>query len=271
MRNLIKFISLYSYAITFILLVFISVFFLVNENFVLKTKFLNSSNFISGNIYSLQSSIKDYFALDKKNKLLEKENKLLRENIIFKTDFEQSADSVYKNSYSLIRAEVINNSLRKDKNYITINKGRKDGIKEGMGVISNLGVVGKVKYVSNNFSTIISLLNTSHYVSSLVKETGTLSTINWSGKDPSILSLLYVPKHINIEVGNQIITSSFDSIYPKDIVIGEIVSVNKEVNSNFYQIEVISSQNFYNLSNVYVINYLMKDEKIKIEQRTNEE
>ena len=155
MRNLIKFISLYNYSITFYLLVFFSSYFLVNDNFVLKTKYLNSSNYIIGTVFSFQTSITDYFRLEEKNKLLETENKLLKEKII-NTSENLYNDSLNSYSFSLIEAEVINNSLRKTKNYITINRGSKDGIKEGMGVISSLGIVGKIKYVSDNFSTIIS-------------------------------------------------------------------------------------------------------------------
>ena len=164
MRNLIKFISLYNYSITFLLLVLFSSYFLINENFVLKTKYLNSSNYIIGSVFSFQSSLKNYFTLKEKNLLLQNENKLLKEKII-NTSNNSSYNSI--NSLGLIEAEVINNSLRKTKNYITINKGSEDGIKEGMGVISNSGIVGKVKYVSNNFSTVISLLNTSFFTCSL--------------------------------------------------------------------------------------------------------
>ena len=108
MRNLIKFISLYNYSITFYLLVFFSSYFLVNDNFVLKTKYLNSSNYIIGTVFSFQTSINDYFRLEQKNKLLEKENKLLKEEIINTSDNPYD-DSLYSYSFSIIEAEVINN------------------------------------------------------------------------------------------------------------------------------------------------------------------
>lgn len=268
MRNLIKFISLYNYSITFLLLVLFSSYFLINENFVLKTKYLNSSNYIIGSVFSFQSSIKNYFTLKEKNLLLQNENKLLKEKII-NTSNNSSYDSI--NSLGLIEAEVINNSLRKTKNYITINKGSEDGIKEGMGVISNSGIVGKVKYVSNNFSTVISLLNTSFFISSLIQESATLSSVNWDGSDPTKLKLLYVPKHLSVFEGSEIITSSFDAIYPKGILIGKVISINSDVNSNFYDIYISSSQNFYSISKVYVIDNPMNEEKKKLEKITNEE
>ena len=270
MRNLIKFISLYNYSITFYLLVFFSSYFLINDNFVLKTKYFNSSNYIIGSVFTFQNSIKNYFTLKEKNLLLEAENKQLKQELI-NTSNDFSNDSINNFQFSLIEAEVINNSLRKTKNYITINKGIKHGVKEGMGVISNSGIIGKVKYVSDNFSTIISLLNTSFFVSSLIKESGTLSSVNWEGKDPSKLKLLYVPKHLDIVEGSDVVSSSFDSIYPKGILIGKIISVNREVNSNFYDIDISSSQNFYSISKVYVINNFMYEEKKNLEKITDEE
>ena len=139
-----------------------------------------------------------------------------------------------------------------------------------MGVISSSGIVGKVKYVSQNFATIISTLNTSFYISSIVKKTNTLSSVNWNGDNPKTLKLLYVPKHIDIREGDEIISSSFDSIFPQGISIGKIKEIRKDVNSNFYDIDILSTQDFYNLSTVYIVKYLLVDEKVELEKITDE-
>jgi len=202
---------------------------------------------------------------------LERENKKLRDKIIRSySSIKEDVDSSLNRNYNYIKAEVLNNSVRKSKNYITINKGTKDGLKEGMGVISSKGVVGKVKYVSENFATVISILNTSFYVSSILKKTNTLSSVNWDGVNPKTLKLLYVPKHIDIRKGDEIISSSYDSIFPKGISIGKIKKIRKDVNSNFYDIDILSTQDFYNLSTVYIVNYLLVDEKIQLEKITDE-
>ena len=151
MRNLIKLIGLYNYSLTFIALIFLSFFFLFNQNFVLKTFYFNSSNFVSGTFYSLNKSLQDYFYLKETNRILALENKKLKKNFL---DLNLSKDISGDSSnveINFIAAEVINNSVNKSKNYITINRGSKHGIKEGMGVLSSSGVVGRVKYVTNNF------------------------------------------------------------------------------------------------------------------------
>ena len=76
--------------------------------------------------------------------------------------------------------------------------------------------------MSQNFSTVISLLNTSYYVSSLISNSNTLSSVNWLGENPEELNLLYVPKHIEVYKGDSVITSSFDSIFPKGILLAKL-------------------------------------------------
>ena len=108
-------------------------------------------------------------------------------------------------------------------------------------------------------------------MSTIIKETNTICSINWGGSDPNKVKLLYVPKHININKGYIILTSSFDSIYPKGIEVGIVDSVNKNVNSNFYEIDITLSQDFYNLSSVYIIKEELSDEKVSLEKITNDE
>ena len=76
-----------------------------------------------------------------------------------------------------------------------------------------------------------------------------------------------MPKHIDVREGDEIISSSFDSIFPKGISIGKIKEIRKDVNSNFYDIDILSTQDFYNLSTVYIVNYLLVDEKVKLESK----
>ena len=264
MRNLFKFISRYNYSITFFFLLFFSLFLISNESFILRSFYFNSSNYISGNFYKVQNEVLSYFSLEKKNTTLINEN-LKLVNRIKKLESEFKSSTIDTSSVGFLSAQVINNSLNKSKNYITIDKGYKDGVRENLGVISSYGVIGKVKHVSDNFSTIISLLNTSFYLSTLVYETKTLSSINWDGKNPQKVKLLYVPKHVPLEIGYSVITSSFDSIFPKGIEIGKISNINSDINSNFYDVDIVLSEDFYSIYNVYLVKSFPFEEKIGLE------
>ena len=265
MRNLLKFISRYNYSIIFFLLLSFSVLLISNESFILRTEYFNSSNYISGTFFKAQNNILSYFLLGKKNEKLENENLRLTNELMKLKSKIKSDSSADRLDLNIISAQVINNSLNKSRNYITIDKGLNHGIEINLGVISSNGVIGKVKYVSDNFSTIISLLNTSFFLSTVIKETETLSSVNWDAEDPKRAKLLYVPKHIPLEVGFSVVTSSFDSLFPKDINVGKISSINEDVNSNYYDIEIILSEDFYSISNVYVVMDSLKAEKIKLE------
>jgi rod shape-determining protein MreC len=265
MYNLLRILGVYKYSITFWFLLFSSVLLLLNNNSFLKSYYFNSSNMIAGKVLSSRNSIINYFNLKSKNHQLLEENRYLIEKYMNLDSIKIFEIDSLENRYKLISAVVINNSINKKKNYITLNIGSIHGIEEGMGVITRNGIVGKIKYVSGNFSTLISLLNTKYFVSTLIKKTNTLSSINWNGDNPDQTKLLYVPKHVKVEVGDSIMTSSYNSIYPKGILIGTIQSINKYINSNFYDIDIKLFQNFYNLSTVYVVLDTQKNEKILLE------
>ena len=89
--------------------------------------------------------------------------------------------------------------------------------------------------------------------------------INWDGKNPRKVKLLYVPKHVPLEIGYSVITSSFDSIFPKGIEIGKISNINKEINSNFYDLDILLSEDFYSIYNVYLVKSFPFEEKIGLE------
>ena len=265
MRNLLKFISRYNYSIIFFLLLFISFLLISNESFILRSEYFNSSNYISGSFYKVQNNIFSYFSLGKKNEKLENENlSLINQLTQLKSKIKPDSTG-NRSGLNFIKAQVINNSLNKSKNYITIDRGRTHGIKKNLGVISNNGVIGKIKNVSDNFSTIVSLLNTSFFLSTVIKETQTLSSVNWDGESTKRAKLLYVPKHIPLEVGFSVVTSSFDSLFPKEIEVGSISRINQDVNSNFYDIEIIISEDFYSISSVYVVIDSLKEEKVRLE------
>ena len=151
MYDLFRILGLYKYSITFWLLLLLSLLLLFNNDSFLKSYYFNSSNIIAGKVLSSRNSIINYFKLTSTNKELLEENKYLLENHLndnFRNILE--IDS-FGTRYKLIPASVINNSVNKKENYITLNIGYNSDIKEEMGVITSNGIVGKIKYASDNF------------------------------------------------------------------------------------------------------------------------
>ncbi len=244
---------------------------IVNNNNYHKTIFLNSNNALSGGIYNKVTSFSDYIRLTEINDQLSKENtqlhNLLSENYKLTADsFFFFEDSLFKQQYVYRSAKVINNSINKQRNYITLNKGRKHGIKPEMGVIANNGVVGIVKSVSDNYSTVLSLLNSRLKISAKIKKNNHHGSLYWDGKDYRRAKLIEIPSHVNINVGDTITTSSFSSVFPEGILIGTADKILPSSGGNFREIIVLLSNDFNQLAYVDVIGDLLKNERLELEK-----
>lgn len=275
MRRLFQFIYQYRAFFIFLLLEVISGWLVVNHNDYISASYFNSSSAFAGNVYENKQAVQDYFQLAKVNKNLVEENERLRNRLAVdsaKVDLD-SADIPFElnGQYEFITGKVVNNSVHRFRNYFTLNKGSEDGIEEGMGVINPKGVVGKIKSVSSNFSTAYSALHSSLLISVLIDETETLCTANWSGEDPTEISLEYVPRHIKVQKGMQVISSGYDAIFPQGVKLGTVKSVEIDEEATFYDIEVELSADFFSLDYVYVIGNKLKQEKDSLEQELQTE
>ena len=94
---------------------------------------------------------------------------------------------------------MVNNSVIKRNNYITINRGRLHGILPEMGVISESGIVGIVMSVSDRYSTVLSLLNNNCKISAKIQKNDAFGSLVWDGVDPKYATLLDVNKHVPIQ------------------------------------------------------------------------
>jgi len=238
----------------------LSIWLLVEYNNRYNASFFNSSNEVAASVSQTSNNISDYFKLSEINEQLMKENELLQEQLRkLKSHPSSFADTV--NRFKVIGAQVIGNTFDRSTNFITIAAGRKDSIEVGMGVISSMGVVGQVKAVSKNFSTIYSLLHPSLLISSKVKRTNTKSTVQWDQTDYSYASLKYVPRHVKLQKGDSIVTSGFNSVFPEDILVGFVDAITLEDHMTFYEARVKLATDFTSLHYVFVIRDLLKQEK----------
>lgn len=271
---------LHSYR-AFLLLIFIEIvcmWLLVRNNPYHSASYFHTSNAVVGSIYSTRNNISQYFSLPSINEQLANDNAKMREMlsqtqvpIIVDTKQDSAELSQRDYNYEYLSAKIINNSTNLMHNFLTLNKGRANGVEPGMGVISALGIIGKVMSVSENFSTVSSQLNTDVFVSSYLKRNNTFCSINWDGNDILTTKLLYVPRHIELEKGDSVVTSGYNSIFPKDILVGFIDDFSLTPNSSFYEIEVNLSNDFSNLAYVYVIKNPFKEERIELETAIKEE
>jgi len=268
MRNLIAFFVRYHAFLLFIILQVISFNLIVSYNKNQRSAYLSSASSFGGFLLKKKQKIKDYFDLKDQNGILLAENKRIREQlfdltILNKSKLENIAinDTVdTQQRYVLIPSRVINNSTALANNFITIDGGKEKGVLKGAGVIGDQGVVGVVNKVTNDFSTIISILNGEFKISATIEENGFFGNLEWDVKSPNHMVLSAVAKHAHIEKGYRVVTNGFSSKFPEGIFIGTIDEFSVEDGSNFYNIKIKLTNEMGNLKHVYVVDDLMKNQ-----------
>lgn len=265
MQRIIDSILSHKDVLVFIILLLSSLYLLVDSNYYHKSKVNNISNNFAKVIFKKTSSFNEYFNLKIENEKLVKENLDLKNLFFFKQDI--SNESTLTNSkYFYSSAKIINNNFSFSKNYLMIDKGSIHGIKKEMGVISNNGIIGIIVDVSENYSSIMSILNTNSKINAKINKSFHFGTLEWAGFNPSILNLNDVPKIANIKIGDTIVTGGMSTIFPENINIGVVFKLDSLSAGNYYKIKVKLTNDMTSLRNVYVINNTHKKEieRIKI-------
>ena len=271
MRNLIAFIWKNYFFFLFLLLEVLSVYLLVQNNYFQRAGFINSTNDVSGSVFQAYNDANQYFHLKQTNEQLARENALLLTKLgsSFRTlliDKHLVNDSLHKQKYEYVKAKVVNNSTNRRNNYLTLNVGAKQGIEPDMAVISSSGVVGIVKDVSDNFSSVMSLLHKDTKISSKIKKEGSFGPLFWEGEDYRYATLSDIPTHVPLVKGDTVITSAYSSIFPEGILVGTVESFERKSGEYFYTVKVKLSTEFKKLDYVYVINNIEKEEQDKLEK-----
>jgi rod shape-determining protein MreC len=266
MQNLFQFLNKHNHLLVFILLEFIALSLIIQNNTFHRSAFINSSNGITTSFYNNASNINRYFSLRQTNEMLLIENAKLKSAITnLKKD---NTTSIYPHQF--IPSVVINNSVHKTNNYLTIDKGIIDGVKKGMGVISQNGIVGIVKESSKHFSSVLSILHSKSKVSVEIKKNNFLGSLEWNGFNYRKAIIKDIPTHVKVIKGDTIVTSGYSSTFPKDIPIGLINKIKTNQNENFHEIEITFLEDFKQLKYVNVCNSLLKEEKLILQQKNNE-
>ncbi|PVW17216.1 rod shape-determining protein MreC [Marixanthomonas spongiae] len=254
----------------FAVLFFVSVYLTIQTHGYHNGKYVSSANFISGNVFSAKSNVTGYFGLDEQNQRLLEENKRLRTQLeaLKSSDESHGADSItIPSGFKYKSARIINNTYSKSKNYLTLQKGKKDSVKIDMGVISSKGIIGIVNAVSENFSTVQSILNTESQINARLKKSNHFGTLTWDTKDPNIVQLIDIPRLAPVKFGDTIITGGKSTIFPEGILIGTIQEYNLDEADNYYDLQVKLFNDMTNLKHVYLIENTNSEEILQLENQ----
>ena len=264
MHNLIDFIQRHSHWFLFALLEVISLVLLFQYNSYQGSVWFSSASAVAGKVYELESKMTAYLSMAKENEELTMRNlyqerqldqlRRLYAEATKDTTAAELKELEFLSQYKLIQAKVVENSIHKLENLITIDKGRKDGVEPDMGVACGNGIVGVVYLVSDHYSVVISALNAaSSRISCAIRGRGYFGYLHWYGGDPSVAYVEDVPRHAKFKLGEWMVTSGFSSIFPSGVQVGKIEQAYNSSDGLSYKLKVRLSTDFGNVRDVVVI------------------
>lgn len=274
MQTLINFLIKHNHWFLLLVLEGISFVLIVSFNSYQGATMFTAANNVAGNVYMAINDIDSYFGLKSENSILLNHNKELLEEVQkLRNKLNEQNDSnsiLYLNSttadFYYNTATVVNNSINKVNNFITIDKGLADGITNEMGVFDNRGVIGIVYRTSENFALVMPLLNSKSNLSCKISDNNSFCTLQWPGGDTRYAYLIDLPQYATYEKGDTVITSGFSSFFPANMPVGVIEETIEENDEIFNKARVKLFVDFSNIDKVYLVGNDKKEEQRLLEK-----
>lgn len=278
---------------TFLLVEVFCFYVVIQYNTQKNAIFSHTMKIASGNILERRQKWEGYFSLEQRaDSLISVNEKLLADLTLaraiqmpyrdtfftVRTDTLHFGDSVAmrkiaRPQYHFIAAKVIGNSISSANNWLYINRGSKDGLRPDMGVVTGKGIVGIARHVDPNFSAIMSVLHREAKISVTLKKEKALGSLVWDGGDPTLMTLKYVPKHFEVKVGDEIVTSGYSELFPSGIPVGRVANepIPDKENQYFWIMQVRLSQDMSSVDDVYVVDNIYQTELDSLKQKVKDE
>lgn len=261
MRHLIQFLIRNNHWFFFLLLELVAFLLIVRFNRYHEGLFFTSANQVTGEFYEVSSGITGYLHLQEENKLL------LEQNILLHSKIEALSSTLVDSTWlasiteacpitnrdTIIVAKVINNNISQSQNFLTINRGTVDGVKDEMAVMGAGGVVGVVYKAGKHFSIVLPILNVRSNISCKIQRTDYFGILRWDGKSSRTAKLYDLPLHTEVQLGDTVVTSGYSSIFPESCIIGTVEKMDRSVDGLSIILNVKLGCNFAILNNIIVL------------------
>ena len=267
---MVRLIVKYHFTIVFFLLEILCTFLIVKYNDYQKEVFSAYAYTLNSSLSAVASRVRDYFQLEEANTILARENAMLRNEIEKRHAWDSVVcmDSLRVDSssiYNYSTARIVGATCNYTKNYLTIDKGERHGIRRDMAVCSPLGVVGIVQDMSRHYAIVQPLINTSSRVSAKIKKNNYYGSLQWDGRNYQYSYLKDIPFHVEVTRGDTVVTSGYSSIFPEGLLIGFVESVDSKT-ANFLTVKVRLAVDFKCLNQVYLIRNERQEEQQQLEK-----
>lgn len=277
MRNFLAFIRRFQVLLVFAILqgIALSLYFTF-LNFP-RSQYLTTANSVSGSVFEIRSDITKYFNLSKQNSDLQDENIRLMEEanrlsyIPLEGPLMKIDDTLHRQQYEYIPGTIINSTCDKRNNYFTLNVGRAQGVKRGMGVFSGNGVVGVVHNSSEHFCVVKSVLTEAINIDVIIEKSGQFGLLKWNGKDPRRGTMWGVSNDLKVKKWSRVITRGGGGIFPRGLSVGKVERTDVVEGKPLWDITVLFSEDYRTLQRVYVVKNLLREEQEELEDSIPED
>lgn len=262
MNNRSGLLSTISAILLFFVLASLSILLVVENGAVQRFRILGTARDIQAWGWERTSKISSFFNLRSENERLVAENLLLQQQVARYQAAARQLDSAtfrVEPDFSYLSATIVKNTVDRQHNHLIIDRGSKDGVEPGLGVVTARGIVGIIGAVGDHYAYVISILGAGQTVSAKLAGSGAFGPMTWPGIRPDRMLLQEIPVHIQAAPGDTVLTSGYSTIYPPDIPLGVIVS-SKVSQGASQDITVTLFEDFRSLNSVYIVKNNRREE-----------
>jgi rod shape-determining protein MreC len=278
MRRLLNFFILFKEYVVLTLLVFLSFFFMALSRSTEVQPLRAVTTIFVGSLQSLYSWIPNPFVLSKENNDLREHTILLSSEVAqlrrAKGENEELRNLLgikLRQGWKLLATEIIGKTSIGDRNMLTLSAGENSGIKKGMAVMTEGGLIGRIYSTSGGLSLAEGLFNRDMRVAVKISRTRVDGILGWEGGDELVVR--NVPKSLDVKEGDLVVTSEYSTFFPAEVPIGTIIRLEPEPNSLFRKIYVQPAAHPSRVEHCYIVlkDEMLEQEKAALEIKAAEE
>lgn len=270
MRNLIAFFKRFQIFLAFVAFQAIALGLYVSYMSFPKSQYLTSASLVTGKVMSAKNQATELLNLSNTNRTLQRKIIALQkqqphsfmqlDRKLFKIN-----DTLFEQQYDYIPATVINSTFDKRNNYFTLDVGTKQGVAFEDGVFSDKGIVGIVKFVSEHYCLVKSVLSQDINLDVMVENSDAYGFLKWDTHNARRGNISGISNDMKLKKWSKVVARGGSGIFPKGTPIGMISSIKSIEGEPLWNVEIIFYEDFRKIQKVYVIKNFLKVEQKKIE------
>lgn len=280
MNSIFQFLYKHLHWLVFVVLEIVCFVLLFSFNGFQGSIYLSTANVVSARLMVGKSRVASYFALDQTNEALAVQNAMLQQRVteleqmlgLFRLDSLSEAeaiDKVRRMGFRISPVRIVDNSINKTDNFITIDKGSADGLVPDMGVIDCAGTLGVVYKCSQHYSLVMPLLNSKSSLSCKVLGGDSFGFLKWEGGDARYAMLYDLPRYAEVQIGDTIVTSGHSVSFPEGIMVGRVAEMFPSSDGLYVTLKVLLSAGFDQLGHAFVVSKMDADELVALKEELN--